>query len=194
MNDPIRRVAAAGVAVTLIALVVCDQRIASFQAWWDRHSFTGSVMANLLVVAVTALIVDEVVARRQQRKRGVSVAVLGLIVYGQARRAFGAVNASGEGGSDTLDASEELRTLASMVLTASSALFDDPVARRFLEQVERFAGSMIRVVAQRHEDPVSADAREHLEAGMAQVKTTIEPLMARLPASDRSALEGQPQG
>ena len=102
-------------------------------------------MANLLVVAFTALIVDEVVARRQQRKRGVSVAVQGLIVYGQARRAYGAVNASGDGGSDTLDASEELRTLASMLLTASSALFDDPVARRFLEQVERFAGSMIRV-------------------------------------------------
>jgi hypothetical protein len=29
---------------------------------------------------------------------------------------------------------------------------------------------------------------------MAQMKTTIEPLMARIPASDRSALEGQPQG
>jgi hypothetical protein len=77
MIDPVRRIAAAAAAATLIALVVCDQCIASFRAWWDRHSFTGSVVANLLVLAITALIVDEVVARRQQRKRGVSVAVQG---------------------------------------------------------------------------------------------------------------------
>ena len=41
---------------------------------------------------------------------------------------------------------------------------------------------------------MSTDDRKHLESGMAQVKTTIEPLMARLPASDRSALEGATAG
>ena len=62
MNALPRRLAAALVAMALLALIACDQFVSGFPAWWDRHSLTGSIVSSLLVLAVTALIVDEVVA------------------------------------------------------------------------------------------------------------------------------------
>jgi hypothetical protein len=61
-------------AVVLLVVVGSDLWIDRARVWWDRHSITGSVVSNLLVLAVTALIVDEVVARRQRQERAVSVA------------------------------------------------------------------------------------------------------------------------
>src|SRR5580692_1924246 len=104
----LRRIAAASVAFGLVTLVACDLWIEGFRTWWDRHSLTGSVVSNLLVLAFTGLIVDEVVARRQRKQRRVSVAIQGLIVYSQARRAFNALMTDGATG--TNDVRDELRT------------------------------------------------------------------------------------
>lgn len=193
MNGPLHRVAAVIVAVTLLALVAGDLLGVGFQDWWDRHSFTGSVVSSLLVLAVAGVIVDEVVARRQRRQRGTSVAVQGLIVYGQARRAFGAVTARSTTDQPDDVAPEELRTLASMLLTASSSLFDDPEARLFLEEVERFTGSMVRAVSKAPRGP-GADGHKHLASQMSQVRTAVAPLLARIPTQDRTVLEGPPDG
>jgi hypothetical protein len=152
---------------------------------------TGSVISNLLVLAVAALIVDEVVARRQRRARAVSVAVQGLIVYGQARRAYQGI--VGVGTNDPgLDASDELRTLASMVLTASPSLFDDPDARRFLEQVERLSVSLVRTLAASAGDGQDRDGTERVTSQMSEVQASVAPLVARIPPEDRAALEGLP--
>jgi hypothetical protein len=60
---------AVAIASGLVAIVACDLWIASFRDWWDRHSLTGSIVSSLLVLGVTALIVDEILARRQRRER-----------------------------------------------------------------------------------------------------------------------------
>jgi hypothetical protein len=185
-------VAAASVAIALVALVACDLWVGGVRLWWDRHSLTGSVVSNLLVLAVTALIVDEVVARRQRRQRAVSVAVQVLIVYGQARRAYDTISATGEERGHSNSASDELRTLAGMVLTASPSLFEDPEARRFLEQVERLSVSMFRRVSVSSRAVASADDAR-LTSDMARLKTTVEPLLARIPTEDRALLEGASQ-
>lgn len=90
----LRRVGAAVTAVMLVALVGADLSVTGARAWWDRHSFTSCVVSSLLVLGATALIVDEIVARRQRRERAVSVAVQGLIVYEQALRAYDVVMAA----------------------------------------------------------------------------------------------------
>ena len=192
MNETVRRFAAATVTMSLLALVACDLWIRSFQLWWDRHSLTGSVATSLLVLAVTGLIVDEVVARRQRRERALSVAVQALIVYGQAHRAWNAVVKTGdtaEGSAST--PSEELRTLASMLLTAAPELFDDPLARRFLKEVERFSVSVFRM-ATASRGQLSEDDRAHLESAMTQLHAAVEPLFVRIPDADRALLEGPP--
>ncbi len=185
-----RRFAAAAVALTLVVLIASDLWITGFRSWWDGHSLTGSIVSNLLVLAVTALIVDEVVARRQRRERAVSVAVQGLIVFGQARRACRAILGADRDEPGTSAAAGEVRTLASMLLTASPSLFDDPEARRFLEEVEHFSVSMLRAVAPSSATALSAHSRERLTSELAQLQTTVAPLLARIPHKDRTLLEG----
>jgi hypothetical protein len=188
--EAVRRFAAATVAMILLALVGCDLWIRSFQLWWDRHSLTCSVATSLLVLAVAGLIVDEVVARRQRRERALSVAVQALILYGQARRAWNMVmmiGDAGEGPAGTL--TEELGNLASMLLTAAPGLFDDPVARRFLEEAQRFSASVLRV-ALRPQGQLSENDRAHLESAMSRLRAAVEPLFTRVPDADRALLEG----
>jgi hypothetical protein len=193
VNVLVRRVAAVVVAVGLVTLVAGDLWIAGMQNWWDRHSLTSSVVSNLLVLAVTGLIVDEVVARRRRQERAVSVAVQGLIVYGQTRRAHDAISVTGSLGVSTT-AADELRTLASMVLTAAPNLFDDPVARKFLEEVERFSVSMVRIVSVSSAGEVSAEDGRRLASEMARLKEFVNPLLNRIPAGDRNLLEGGSTG
>jgi hypothetical protein len=188
-----RRVTAATVADYLVVLVVCDLSIGSFRAWWDRHSLTGSIVSSLLVLAVTALIVDEIVARRQRKERAITVAVQALIVYGQGRRTWNAVKSSAADGKGTGNgagsALEEWRALANMLLTASPALFEDPEARRFLEEVERFSG-LILSRFRRSDGTLADDDRQHLEAEFSKVEQAVGPLMARLPKADESLFAG----
>ena len=187
MKESVRRVAAAAVVLTIAALVACDLWVRGVREWWDQHALTGSVITSFLALAVTALIVDEVVARRQRKERAVTVAVQALIVYGQARRTWDAVtsNAAGDGSSRSPD--DEFRTLAIMLLTASPSLFDDPVARQFLDEVERFSASVYQMVA-RPGKPQSDDG--HRESPVARLQAAAEPLFARIPGQDRSLLEG----
>jgi hypothetical protein len=110
-----------------------------------------------------------------------------LIVYGQTRRTYAAVTADEEVSGA---ASEELRALASMLLTASSSLFDDPVARRFLAQAERLAGVMIRTVAGPSAGALTPESRARLTSEMTQLQAAVEPLLARVPTEERSVLEG----
>jgi hypothetical protein len=181
---------AAAVALTLVGLIASDLAIGGFRTWWDRHSLTGSIVSSLLVLAVTGLIVDEVVARRQRRERASSVAVQGLIVFGQAERACDALTSNDMDDSRYKSAVEELRTLATMLLTASPILFDDPEARQFLEQVERFSVSMFRAAYASSGSTLSADNRERLKVERVRLKATVEPLLMRIPLQDRALLEG----
>jgi len=188
VNDLKRRLAAVVAVMALVALVAGDLWVGTLRSWWDRHSLTASVITNLLVLAVTALIIDEVVARRQRRQRAVSVAVQALIVYGQARRAYVALTTTVDDNAGT--ATEEMRALASMVLTASSSLFDDPVARAFLAQTERMAGVMFRTSSATSAAGPGTKERDRLASEMSRLKAAVTPLLGRIPAEERSILEG----
>jgi len=188
-----RRITAAAVAASLVVLVVCDLTMGSFQAWWDRHSLTASIVSSLLVLAVTALVFDEIVARRQRKESAMSVAVQALIVYGQGRRTWNAVKSSAADGKgrahEASSVLDEWRALGNMLLTASPALFEDPEARRFLEEVERFSGLIVSRF--RRTDGTLADADlQHLEVEFSKVEQAVAPLMARLPKPDESLFEG----
>jgi hypothetical protein len=180
-----RRLLAAAIAAAIIAIVACDLWVGAFRDWWDRHSITGSVIASLLVLGVTAVIVDEVLARRQRRERATSVAVQALIVYLQAVRAYEAL-----AGDNAEAVGEEMRSLASMLLTASPNLFDDPQARIFLENVQRLAGTMVRAApSAQPTGGDSADQQSRLAAAMSAVQASRIPLLARLSEEYRATVE-----
>ena len=161
------------------------------RSWWSRHSFTGNVVSSLLIVGVTALIFDELVARRQRKARAVSVAVQAAIVYSQSRRVYDAVLASAEE-DDRQNAGEDLRSLASMLLTAGPGFFDDPQARQFLEKVERLAGSIYRAFTTTTGGPLNPEIRELLSAEMTLVVAAAHPLVGRIPVEEW-ALSDQPE-
>jgi hypothetical protein len=200
----LRRVAAAVTAVMLVALVGADLSVAGARAWWDRHSFTSCVVSSLLVLGATVLIVDEIVARRQRRERAVSVAVQGLIVYGQALRAYDVVMAahdtlSGDGAVDAAhfgEMREEVRNLANMVLVASPSLFDDPEARLFLEEVQRLVGTMYEAVALAlgYSTPRAPGENvfPRLRSYKSRAGTRVVPLATRLPRQDSALFDRMP--
>jgi hypothetical protein len=179
-----RRVAAIAAVAVLAVLVSFDFVDSGFRSFWDRHSFTASVVANLLVLAIAALVVDEIVALRQRRQRQVSVSVQGLLLYGQARRAYRSVVGGEEAGGV-----EELRAFASMLLTASSNLFDDPDARSFLEEVQRFTGVMYGALSTATDGKLTDAGAEKLSGQMARLDSAVKPLMNRIPPQERSAIE-----
>lgn len=204
-----RRASAIAVAAVLVAAVAADLAAHRLSSWWDRHPFTASVVSDLLVVAATVLIVDQVVARRQRRARATSVAVQTLIVYNQVLRTYQALDTAPVGAdTDTApvgagvtaplvagpetspDSSTEMRTLAGMLLTAAPSLFDDPDARRFLEQVERFLGLLFRLRSAGSADGTVA-ARTATQ--LAAVTDACQPLRDRIPAEERTALQELPE-
>jgi len=199
----LRRAAAATTAGVLLGLVACDVWVPGARAWWDRHSFTSCVVSSLLVLGVTVLILDEVLARRQRKERAVSVAVQALIVYGQAVRSCDAVVAmadAGTGGDGAeldvaqVDVRDEVRSLANMVLVASPALFDDPEARLFLEEVQRLAGTMYSALAlyKVSAAPPTGDADGtvgRLRVASEKMGARVGPLAARLADKDRAPLD-----
>jgi hypothetical protein len=76
-----------------------------------------------------------------------------------------------------------------MLLTASPALFEDPQARQFLQEVERFSGLILSKV--HTSDGTLADSdRASLEAEFSKVAQAVQPLMARIPGADQSLFEG----
>jgi hypothetical protein len=175
-----RRIAAVVVSAALVTLLVCDIWIHGFRAWWNAHSLTGNIVSSLLLLAVTGFVVDEVVARRQRREREVSVAAQALIVYGQARRTCEALLGPKPDNSDLRAPKEESRDLASMVLSASSSLFDDPVGREFLRRVQRLMGALY-VVSYAPSASSEPGKLEQVRAEMAELTASVRPLMARVP-------------
>ncbi len=187
-----RRVAAVVVSVALLTLMICDIAIHGFTAWWNAHSLTGNIVSSLLLLAVTGLVVDDVVARRQQRQRETSVAAQALIVYGQARRTCQALIGPKPDDSDLRAAKEESRDLASMILTASSSLFDDPAGREFLRSVQRLMGALY-VVSYSASAGSEPEKLQQVKAEMTALTASVQPLIKRVPPELLPTLD-EPQG
>lgn len=183
MRQFLRRLGAVLIGSAVIALIVCDINVHGFGAWWDSHAMTTSLVSDLLIVGATALIFDEVVARRQRKDRSVAVAAQALIVYGQARQAYQAVM----GSDDPATVPQELRDLASNLLVAAPNLFDDPDARGFLLQVDRLMTALYTALTGAG-SPQDAATKDHLTGLMSQVQQLFGPLLARFPPDYQSRI------
>ena len=185
MNRLIRRGGALIIAAAIIVLIVYDlMNGRGFSQWWDEHAITTSLVSDLLIVGATALIFDEVQAYRQRQDRSLSVAAQALIVYGQAREAYQAVLASVSDPSAGGGVPDELRDLASNLLVASPSLFDDPMARDFLLQLDRLMATLYAAVNDqaKHPDRLGPGRASQLTDQMNQVQSSFDPLVARFPA------------
>lgn len=186
---------AAGV-ITLLALVlvILDINDGAMRRWWAAHALTTSIVSGLLVLAITLLVVDQVVRLRQLNDRSRAVAAQVAIILAQATRAAKEVSQAvaqslGPGNRD--DASDEFRTYMIMLLVGAPVLLDERISRNFLERAQRLGGEMARALAAT--GPTSGSAAvspSRLDHAVRELRGASRPLLAALDPETRAAVRG----
>jgi hypothetical protein len=179
-------------AVTLgaLILVVLDVADSSVSHWWAEHAFTASIVSGILVLAVTVLIVDRVVSRRQIRDRSRAIAAQAAILMSQATRATRAVISSLNGEGDRDAAGEELRTYATMLLIGAPLLIDAQLSRVFLEEAQALAGELARSLGLTRGAEATDELRGRLDAAVQRLRAASRPLLTLLDPAQRYAVTG----
>ena len=179
------------VAVTVItaALVVLDLSDDSVRRYWYLHSFTSSILSGLLVLLLTALVVDRVTRIRHFRDQSRAIAAQAAVIVVQAGRAADAVAQSSPSAEDQEAASDELRTFTQMLLTCAPVLIEASVSRVFLESAQRLAGQLFRAMRDGGRSSESAEQRKaRLDHLVDQLRATAAPLLAPLTRDQREAV------
>ncbi len=145
-----------------------------------------------MVLGLTVLVVNQVLTRRQFADRSRVVAVQAGFVLGQARRCVQAVRSlqTGEGDRDT--AADESRSYSLMLMVAAPILIDSPVARDFLDQAQRLAEEVARILAlPKHAGPSLSGETSGLDEATEKLRAAAGPLLDVLTSSERSLVQGQ---
>jgi hypothetical protein len=186
---------AAGVITLLTGvLVILDVTDAGMRRWGDGHALTTDTVSGLLVLAITLLVVDQVVRLRQLNDRSRAVAAQAAIILAQATRAAQEVSqavAKGLGPGNRDDAADEFRTYMLMLLVGAPILIDERISRNFLEQAQRLGGEMARVLAATGTTSGSAaPSPSRLDRAVRQLREASAPLMAALDPETQAAVRG----
>lgn len=127
----------------LILLDLTDQVV---RDWWTKHPFTNSTITGLLVMAITVLVVNQVLNMRHVKNRAQATAAQAAIVMSQATRTTTAVVAALDGAGSRDAATEETRTYMSMLLVAAPVLIDAAAPRLFLERAQELGRELARAL------------------------------------------------
>jgi len=180
--------------VTLLtgALVAGDVTDRAMRRWWAADALTTSTVSGLLVLAITLLVVDQVVRLRQINDRARAVAAQSAIIYAQAVRTSGSVargTADGAAEADRDAAFDDLRTYMMMLMVGAPVLIDARVSRAFLEQAQTVAGLMAQALGATGRPPSPA-AGVRLGDAVGQLRTAGLPLLAVLDPETQAAVRG----
>jgi len=181
---------AAAVMAVVLGLIALDLVDHAFSAWLDRHSFATDAVSTLLGLAVAALVLDRISARRSLRDRAQVMAAQGAMIAAQALRATGAVTSALDGSGDRDAAADELRTFMMMMLTGSPVLMDAPDTREFLERSQHLAAEIARALGVTRSGDRPDDIDRRLNDAAGQVRTAVQPLLQTLDVDQQSDLWG----
>lgn len=173
-------------AVVLLALDLTDLSVRHF---WATHAFSTDTVAGLLVLALTVLVVDQVVRQRQVADRSRVVAANAGIVLAQASRCVEAVTAARDNEAEGNNAADELRSYLQFLMVAAPVFIQDPLSRRFLEQAQGVGGELAQVL---WPSGFAASTLKHstggLQVAVAALQTAASPLLVALTADERAAV------
>lgn len=176
--------------VVVLALVALDLLDDGFNRWFDHHSFTTDVVSTLLGLAVTALVIDRIAERRRLRERSQVMAAQGAMIAAQARRATRALNEALDGAGERDAVADELRTFVTLLLTAAPVLTDAALTRHLLEESQRLAAEIARVLAVTRSGDRPAGLDQRLNDASDRVRAAAAPLLAMLHRDQQSAVDG----
>ncbi|MBS1885303.1 MAG: hypothetical protein JSS97_20320 [Actinobacteria bacterium] len=162
------------VAALVAGVLVLDLSDASFAHWSAAHPFFTAAATGLLVLLVTVLIVDRVVAMRKERDQARAISAQATFVMAQATRASHAVALVLDGSGPREDASEEVRTYLTMVSVGTTVLLDAHLSRPFLEAAQALGAEMSAALARPEPSP---QTRERLDDAVARMRSESTPLL-----------------
>lgn len=174
------------VLVLTAALVVLDVSDVSVHRYWTRHSFTSSVVAGLLVLLLTVLVVDRVSRYRQVKNQSRAIGVQAAIIVAEAERTAEAIRTASSA-EDRQAAGDQLRAYGQMLLISAPVLIDAAAPRAFLEEAQRTAGQMYRVL-QNSDDNRRKQTNAQLDHAVKRLQAAAAPLLARLNRQERAAV------
>jgi uncharacterized protein involved in response to NO len=184
--------AALTVTVITALLVILDISDRSVHRYWSRHSFTSSVLAGVLVLLLTVLLVDRVVASRELKNQSRAIGAQAALIAAQAQRAVQAVTQNLDGKSQGSDATTEVQTYT-VVLSISASLFiNSSITRAFLEDAQRLAAELIRALRPSDGADSAARAKQRLDQAVARLRRSAKPMLAALNEQQRAAIESSP--
>jgi hypothetical protein len=180
------------IAVTpvLITLIVLDVADGGVRRWFDTHAFTSDVVTSILVLLITVLIVDRVLAARRQRDRALVIGAQAAIISRQARRTLDLVRESLTNPDRRETATDEMRTYMAMLLVSAPVLMEASTARAFLETAQRLAALMSHALE--HDSARSIGPR--LDAGAQAMRDAVTPLLAKLDDAQLRAVDSADDG
>jgi len=172
-------------AIALVLLDITDRAVRHF---WRIHSFTTNLCAGIIVLALTVLIVNQVLQRVQLNERSRAVAAQAGILLTQARRAATSVKATRDHNEERDTASQEFRTYLLALLVSAPIFIENPVARQFLEQAQRLAAEMAHVLAP--SGRLDTTDGQGFDEAIERLRAASAPLLAVLNEDERSTVMG----
>ena len=186
-------IAAALVTVLVLTLVLLELLDRGVRSFWSSHSLTTDTVAGLLVVAITVLVVDQVIRQRQVQDQSRAIGAHAVIMLTQAKRAVDVTLAVRDGDGDRAAAGDAVRTYLLVLLVGAPVLMENRVARRFLEKAQLLAAELGRIVAPDNVGILPPNAfAGSLDEAITQLRGAAAPLVAALSAEERSAVTDGP--
>jgi hypothetical protein len=177
---------ALGLAIVVVVWDVSDR---SFNNWFYHHALTTSILSTLLGLGVGALVIDRVAERRQLRERSRVVASQSAIISGQAVRTTQAAKAALGGTGERDAASDELRTLATLLMMGSEVLLQSYATRQLLENCNQLAALLANALGVTVVAHLEA-TDERIDAALERVRASAAPIVAQLSSEQRRAVPG----
>jgi hypothetical protein len=176
--------------MVVLALIAVDLLDHSLNTWFDRHSLVTDLVSTLLGLAVAALVLDLISARRQLRDRAQVMAAQGAMIAAQALRATQAVTSAldGSGDGERDAAAGELRTFMTMMLTGAPVLMDAQLTRQFLETSQHLGAELARALGVTRSGDRPDDIDQRLNDAAARLRATVQPLLQTLDIDQQSDL------
>jgi hypothetical protein len=190
----------AALVITLLTgvLVILDVTNGGMRRWWDGHALTTDTVSGLLVLAITLLVVDQVVRLRQLNARARAIAAQAAIIMSQAERASQSVARAvtqGASDNDRNAADDDLRTYTMMLMLGTPVLIDAQVPRNFLEQAQVVGALMAVSLGLTTKGPRRVPAPDkRLDGAVKRLRDASTPLLQVLDPETQAAVRGDDSG
>ena len=148
----------------------------------SARPFTADTAAGILIVGITVLIVNQVLAVRQLRERSRAITAQAAILVEQATPATQATSDAADGSGDRATARDEVRTYNDRAVDRRPDPDRRKTSRTFLAEAQKLGAQLVNVLTTKAEDSGNVaqsvalldETLQHLRDGVAPLLELLE--------------------